>query len=203
MVEDKMTFDAAILAGGASKRMGANKAFVELDKKPLVRRVVENLQKPKIFNRIFLVVNDLTQFLSIELELYSDIFPEHGPLGGLHTALHFCKSDYLFVSACDTPLVKPEIIELITHNARGFDACVPVINGNFEPLLAAYSKRALKAVESAINRGERRVVSFFNGVKLKKISEDEIKNLDPKLASFLNANSPEDLERAKDFLYSQ
>lgn len=198
-----MKWEAAILAGGESKRMGTNKAFIELREKPLIRWVIESLQKLKIFNRIFLVVSDLTQFLPIELELHSDILSKRGPLGGLHAALYFCRSEYLFVAACDTPLLKPEVIELIVSGVKGFDACVPVINGNFEPLLAAYRKRALKAVEGAIERGERRVVSFFKDIKLKKVSEDEIKKLDPELISFFNLNSPKDVERAKEILSSK
>ena len=192
-----MTLEAAILAGGTSRRIGENKAFIELGGKPLVKWTIENLREVKIFNRIFLVANDLTQFLPIELELFADIFSAIGPLGGLHAALRFCESEYLFVTTCDMPFVKPEAVKLIIHNARGFDACVPVISDNFEPLLAVYNKRVIKEVENSIKHNERRIISFFQNIRVRKIYEDEIKEADPELRSFFNINFPEDLEKAQ------
>jgi len=193
-----MNIEAAILAGGSSKRMGTPKTLIELEGKPLIRWVIDELEAANTFDRIFVVANDTSLLKSIELEVVFDILRDHGPLGGLHAALRFTNADYLFLIACDMPLTKPELIRLVVEEAKGVDVCVPHINGEFEPLFAAYRKNTIKAVEHAIERGERRVISFFSDVRVRRLDEGRLKEVDPELASFFNVNSPEDIDKARE-----
>ena len=200
MVEDKIRFEAAVLAGGKSSRMGFQKTFAKLDGKPLIRWTIDSLTEAGTFDRIFIVTNHIPSLASLDLDAVADLFDDRGPLGGLHAALMFCSAEYLFLCACDMPFIEPKLVRLLCERAKGADVCIPFVRGEFEPLCATYRKRTVKAVERAIESGKRRVISFFESVRVRKVHENEIKAVDPALVSFFNINSPQDMDRARELL---
>jgi molybdopterin-guanine dinucleotide biosynthesis protein A len=172
--------------------MGRDKAFLEIRGERIIDREVRILKE--VFEEVILVANEPSRYSYLDVRIAADLIPDMGPLGGLHAALMFTRSDYIFVAACDMPLLNPRLIRLMLQRASGCDVLVPEIDGYFEPLHAIYSRRCLKVIEETLNRGERQIYSFYPRVKIKRMGKEDIAEVDPHLLSFKNINTEEDYE---------
>lgn len=185
---------AAVMAGGKSRRMGRDKAWLDLgDGRPIVRRVIEVLRE--VADEVLVVAND-ERYRSLGLRVVPDRFPEGGALGGIATGVGAATHDRVLVAACDMPFLRPEVFRLVVERGEGHDAVVPRVGGEFETLHALYKKACLAPMERALASGKMRVISFFGDVRVLVLDEDELKAVDPDLRSFTNVNTPEELRAA-------
>ncbi len=206
---DRTRVSGAILAGGKSKRMGVEKAFIELGGSTIIERVIDTIGQ--IVSEIIIVTNAPEDFVHVKaryirdlpIGIVKDIHRGIGALGGLHSGLYHAAEDQVFICACDMPFINPELVRFIVKVLDKSDAAVPVVQGFFEPLLAAYSKRCIDSIERDIEKGERQILSFYDSVKLRKINEWELRVFDRDLHSFININSPKDLIEAEKILMTK
>ncbi|MBI5587613.1 MAG: molybdenum cofactor guanylyltransferase [Deltaproteobacteria bacterium] len=183
----------AILAGGLSRRMGSNKAFIKIDGTTIIERSVKLFREG--FDDFFIVANDLLLYERLSVRVVSDIIKGAGSLGGIYTAVFHSKDDRVFVTACDMPSLDLKSIKKTAEvTLGGFDAIVPFIGGRFHPMHAVYSRRCLKPVKAMIDEGNLRVNDLFERVRVKKLTEDHFKGL-PIESSVENINTREDLIR--------
>jgi molybdopterin-guanine dinucleotide biosynthesis protein A len=127
-----------------------------------------------------------------------DATPGLGPAGGFLSALGVAETEYVCVAPCDSPLISPAVYRLLESKAGGRDAAVPKIRGMFEPLHAVYRREPfLKCLEKIVARGGRRPVLAYESMDVCEVDGDELKKLDPRLATFFNVNTKEDLEAAE------
>lgn len=188
-----MACTGIVLAGGASRRMGQDKAFLELGGQPLIGIVASRLGQ--VCTEVLLVAGDVTPYRGMGLKLVADRFKNIGVLGGIQAGLEAANHDVIFVVGCDMPLLSIPLLRAFISWIRGYDAAV-LRRGRFvEPLHAAYHKSCLPAVEKAISEGRRRVISFFPDVRVRYIAEAEAARIDPQLWSFNNANTPGEWRR--------
>lgn len=180
----------AVLAGGQSRRYGRNKAFEVFEGKRLIDRAVESLRSR--CDPVLLVANDLSLYLDVNATLVQDFIPRQGPLVGLYTALLFSPHDWVYVRATDMPVLVPDLLAMMLDLRGSFDIVVPVIGNDYEPLAALYHRRCIPAVAGAIERSQRRVVSFYKSVRVRTVSEKRWRAVDPSGISFANVNTPED-----------
>ena len=186
-----MSVSAAVMAGGKSRRMGRDKAWLDVgDGRPIVRRVIDVLAE--VADEVFIVAND-DRYRGLGLRVVADRFPDGGVLGGIATALGAAVHDRVLVAACDMPLLRPDVFRLLVARSEGSDAVVPRVGGEYETLHALYSKACLAPIERALASGRLRVISFFDDVRVRAIDEAELRAVDPDLASFTNVNTPEEL----------
>ncbi len=182
---------AAIVAGGKSRRMGRDKAWLDLgDGRPIVRRVIDVASE--VADEVFLVAND-ARFASLGLRVVPDRFPEGGVLGGIATGIGAAAHDRVLVVACDMPFLRADVLRLLVDRSEGCDAVVPRVGEEYETLHALYTKACLPTIERALAAGKMRVISFFGDVRLRTIDEAELRALDPDLRSVTNVNTPEEL----------
>lgn len=189
------------MAGGQNKRFsGMNKALISVGGKRILDRIYEIFDS--LFDEIILVANDPLKYLEWDLHIVSDIFPFRSSLTGIHTGLFFTNNFYTFITACDIPFLKKELVETIINSIEtGVDVIVPESSkGRMEPLCAVYSKRCLKPVENNLIQKELKIEQFFKKVRVKKLSENILREKDPDLISFFNINTPEDLARAEEII---
>jgi molybdopterin-guanine dinucleotide biosynthesis protein A len=198
-----------ILAGGASRRMGRrNKAFLELDGRPLIEIVIERVQS--VCAEALIVAGDTSPYIGLGIPLVEDRFRGVGVLGGLHAGLEAASHKLALVVGCDMPFLNPDLLRTFAEWAEGFDVAVlrhapphspPRSGGDapqgqggqyVEPLHAAYRRTCLPAIEAAIEAGQRRIVSFFPNVRVHTITPAEVASIDPDLRSFRNVNTPEE-----------
>lgn len=181
----------AILAGGESRRMGRDKAFLEVGGQRIIDRTVELLAP--LFPQLLLVTNNAADYAYLGIRMVSDLLPGRGALGGLYTALFFSTTQHVFVVACDMPLLKAEVIRHLLDQPHKWDVVVPQMGDHVEPLHAVYSRRCLPHVEALLQEGGRKVMDFYSRVRVLRVPEEEIRALDPELLSFRNVNTPEEV----------
>lgn len=126
----------------------------------------------------------------------SDVFPGCGPLGGLHAGLRAASFERCVAVGCDMPFLTAKILRALLDLGASYDAAVPRAADGLHPLLAAYSRRCLRAIEQRLRSDERRVVSFLDQVRVRWIAEDELRPFDPDLQCLFNINTWQDYRRA-------
>jgi len=92
---------AYLLAGGASRRMGRDKARLEIDGEPVVRRLARDLAG--IVCNVTLVAKRNQGFEDLGLPLLYDDTEERGLVHGLRAALAAPGPEWRFICACDMP----------------------------------------------------------------------------------------------------
>src|SRR3972149_1031162 len=106
---------AAILAGGKSSRMGTDKALLKIGDAAFIERIARTARS--VFERVILISDANEKYSSLPLPIYLDLFPQCGPLGGLHSALVHSSTPYVFVTPCDLPLITAAMIQELVGKA--------------------------------------------------------------------------------------
>ncbi len=189
-IKNKLT--GIILSGGKSIRMGENKAFIEIGGATLINRVHTLFQK--LFEEIIIVTNQKELFLNLNSNIYVDLLPNRGVLGGIYTGLFFFLFQYAFCVACDMPFLNESVIQyLINGIQKEYDVIVPKTKDGLQPLHAIYSKSCLEPIKKIIDQGKFKIIDLYPEVKIKIIEEKEFYELDPMMKSFINVNTQEEL----------
>jgi len=182
-----------LLVGGKSRRMGRDKAFLEIAGKPLFERVLEAFRE--CFSETILVGDRQERFERYHLPIYHDIY-QGNALGGLYTGLFHASTDYVFVAPCDLPFPNAWLMRYLCSLAQGYDVVVPTLAQGYEPLFALYSKSCLQPIQEQLERGDFCVFGFYPQVRVRSVTASELAVFDPAGSTFLNLNTPEEFEKA-------
>lgn len=184
-----------VLCGGASRRMGTDKAKLELDGRWLIERPLEAARA--VAERVLLASGNEPRYAELGLECVLDTFRggdgSAGPLAGLLAGLEAARTPWVVALACDLPLARAYVLErlLATAVQHDLDACLLELDRGTQPLIAAYRRESCsQAVRRALERGERRMVAFHEGLKVGSVGAERLGPSGP--ASALNLNTPED-----------
>jgi len=192
------TLSIVIQAGGESRRMGQDKALVPFLGQSLIQRVIQRLSP--IAAEILVTTNHPERLEFLGLRLARDLWPERSSLAGLYTAVHAARYPLVGVVACDMPFVSPVLLEAEGELllAGSYDVAIPQNTLGLEPLHAVYRREAcLPAIRSALETGEKRMISWFPSVKVKVLSLEEVRVYDPDGNAFMNINTLDELQRAE------
>ncbi|HEX2283198.1 MAG TPA: molybdenum cofactor guanylyltransferase [Thermomicrobiales bacterium] len=200
---------AAALAGGASRRMGSDKALLSLvpGGEPLLGIVLEQLAH--VSDDLLVVANNQERYAPFGARVVPDLHPEVGALGGIHAAIARSAHEHCLVVACDMPFLCLPLLRRMAGEPRDYDVLVPLIPGEsrqrpdglvFQTLHAIYSKRCLPFIENRIAEGKKQVIGFFEDVRVRTLDVAEVVRWDPDLRSFFNANTPEALLTAAEMI---
>jgi molybdopterin-guanine dinucleotide biosynthesis protein A len=184
---------AYILAGGRSSRMGADKALVDFDGRPLLARALDLACSLTSDVRIVGSRNKFAQFAPV----VEDVFPGCGPLGGIHAALHASLTDLNLILAVDMPFVSPAFLQYLISQARDASeaaAVVPHGDGGWQPLCAIYRREFAAAADRALRAGRYRIDRLFDEVRIQVIEREKWEGAGFSPAIFRNLNTPEELE---------
>jgi molybdenum cofactor guanylyltransferase len=189
-----------ILAGGLNTRFsGTNKALIQIGGVQILDRIYSLFND--MFEEIILVTNDPVKYIGWDLKIVTDIYPYRSSLTGIHAGIFYSSKPYSFITACDTPFLRKGLIEaLLCAVEQKIDIVIPETSTGLEPLCAVYSKRCQKPIENQLEKEEFKIDRFFSKVRVKKISEKELRPKDPELTSFFNVNTPSSLEKAKEII---
>jgi len=176
--------------------MGRDKLSLEVGGVPLIRRVHDVLAS-RCDEVAAAVGVDYAPGME-NVRRVSDLRPGRGPLAGMEAGMEAASYPLIFVVAGDMPFVPGDLIEfLLGRVAAGASAAVPMRRGRRHPLCAAYDRRILPVVSSALDEGigaVRVLLEILDGVEY--VDEDLRRFGDPDVF-LMNVNSPEDLERAR------
>lgn len=179
------------MAGGASVRMGRDKATLLVKDRPLISYVYDKVKD--VFEDIIILSNNSYVLNGIHAPVIKDIVPIQSTLTGITSALIHTQNPYVFVVACDMPNLSREVILYLMENAQGEDIIIPRTEKGYEPLHAIYNRTCIPYMLSLIERREFKISSIFPYVNVKVIDDSPIfqKNHMP---VFININTTEDLK---------
>jgi molybdopterin-guanine dinucleotide biosynthesis protein A len=191
-----LAVSVAVLAGGQSRRMGQDKAFLPVGGRPVVERVVERVGP--LSDDLLLIANTRAPYSHLAGRLVSDVYPGQGPLGGIYTALQAARHEHCLVVACDMPFLNPGLLRYLIGLAglsAAYDVVIPRVEEFPETLHAVYGKRCLEPIQRRLLAGQLKIVGFFDEVRVRYVERDDVARFDPEFHSFLNMNTPSDWER--------
>jgi molybdopterin-guanine dinucleotide biosynthesis protein A len=171
--------------------MGRPKAFIEIDGLCLMQRALNALSGA--VDRLLIVAAERESFAGFGLPVALDDYPGLGPLAGIHAALKAASGDSCLIAACDQPFLAPALLAALVAKA-GAGAVVPRVDGRLQPFPAVYPPSALPFAEASLSRGELRLASFLGALDPLVLEEPDCRGLDPGLLSFVNLNTPAELE---------
>ena len=204
-----MKRSAIVLAGGFSRRFKQDKGLLVLGGKPLILHTINRISA--VVDEVIVVVNSknqeesYTNFLPSNVEVVVDKCETQSPLVGALTGFGSVGGQYSLLLPCDTPLISSEVVSLLLELCVNKDAVIPRWpNGYLEPLQAAYHvKSALAAATKALEDNKLNMYSMIACLKkVRYVSTSVFRQMDPKLLTFLNVNTPEDLRKADSMLQS-
>jgi molybdopterin-guanine dinucleotide biosynthesis protein A len=202
---DAMQASGFITAGGRSSRMGRDKAWLDLQGRPMIEWVIEAL-KP-VASSIHLIASS-ADYARLGFPVLADTHTGVGPLEAIRVALANSPSPWALLVGCDMPFVTAELFTQLVKYAdqpsqhlglsphdSAVAAVVPLNSqGLLEPLCALYSVTALSTVSELIEAGERKVSRLFDRVATRFVTFDEIKQLPGSSRFFENINTPDEYE---------
>ena len=186
-----------LLAGGKSRRMGIDKRFLKLGGATLVRRALSVYER--IFTEILIVVAEpVPELTDMGHQVVTDLIPNYATIGGLYTGLSLSHTPRVFAAACDMPFLNPRIIGHLVEYC-GDDVVMPKLGTGLQPMHAVYAKTCLPYFERmmANNNLSIQAVLGHHELQVRLVTEEVLRTFDPQLMSFLNLNTPEDAELAR------
>jgi len=188
-----------VLAGGASRRLGRDKALVPLpDGRPLVQATSERVAQ--VCANVLLVIDRPGRYrgLAPAAAEVVDSGRGLGPLDGIRAALAAAQTSHVLVVACDMPFLSVPLLAHMASVDRAYDALVPVTDDGIQPLHAIYGRACLPVAEGLLAAGELAVGDLLERVNTRFLRRHEWGPLDPEGLSFFNLNRSEDAERMRE-----
>ncbi|HBV96097.1 MAG TPA: molybdenum cofactor guanylyltransferase [Desulfotomaculum sp.] len=192
-----MDITGIILAGGKSRRMGKDKALLEIGGVTMIERVAGVVAS--VCTEV-IIAGGSNQLNIPGCRTVPDIFPGCGPLCGLHAGLTAAGSRYSFAAACDIPFLDAGLMRrIIAEIEEGYDAVMLKTGQFFEPLFSVYSRDYARAAEECIKKGIYKVTAPLELVSWKEVavSPEELAGLERAL---MNVNTPEEYRKAREIL---
>ena len=183
----------AILAGGQATRYGGLPKGLELVRGVRIIDRVRAALEP-VTDDLLLVANDprAPEWLP-GVRCEADVLRDVGSVAGIHAALSHAGGPTLVV-AWDMPFVPTGLLRALRDGGRDADAVVPESDSRrgLEPLCAYYAPACAAAIERRIALGDRRVIAFYDDVRLSRIPAAEVARFGDPALLFMNVNTPEE-----------
>lgn len=173
--------------------MGEDKAGLQLDGQTLLEIAIE---KTKDVATTVGIVGPREKF---GVDAIEDVFPNCGPLGGIHAALKHSICGLNLILAVDTPFVEAAFLRFLAQQAEASKATVTVArtSDGFQPLCAIYHKTFCDVAETALKQHRYKIDALFSLIKLRVIEEAEMRRFAFSPTMFQNLNTRAEYERAK------
>jgi len=188
-----MRVTGAILAGGLSTRYGGAPKGLETVRGVRIIDRVRSALEP-VVDDLLLIANDpeATAWLP-GMRCERDVLADVGSVAGIHAALVHTGTPVIVV-AWDMPFVPTALLQALREAGVGADAAVPESDSRrgVEPLCAYYAATCTGAIEARIARGDRRVVAFYDDVRVARLSAEQVAQFGDPALLFMNVNTPEE-----------
>lgn len=193
-----MPCTGVVLAGGLASRYGGEpKGLERVAGVRIIDRVADALRAAT--DSLLLIANDPDASTWLPgVPVAADVRPGLGSLGGIHAALVHAGGPVLVV-AWDMPFVPAALLAALRSAGAGADAAVPESDSKrgLEPLCAYYAPTCLPSIERHLDAGDRRVIAFFDDVRVVRLPAEIVARFGDPSRMFLNVNAHADLARAE------
>jgi molybdopterin-guanine dinucleotide biosynthesis protein A len=200
MLSRRYAASGIVLAGGASRRMGRDKALLELDGRSLLQRAAETVSG--VCEELVIAAADRPpQHLPGLTPIWAPDPPgATGPLAGLEAGLSVAAHPVALAVACDMPFLNEALLWHLLDSFSGCDAVVPIIGGVPQPLHAVYGRECLRTVRALLHLRARSMRELLPRLRVKYVSERRCLELDGAGLSCFNVNWPDDYFEARRLL---
>jgi molybdopterin-guanine dinucleotide biosynthesis protein A len=178
-----------LLTGGASRRMGRDKAAIVLDGLSLARRAAMTLAE---------ACTPCVEVGPGRSDLFSllEVPPGGGPLAAMVAGGHALRIEHGYVGpvvllACDMPRVTSGLLGLLA-GATGEESVVPEAGGRLQPLCARYTSGALEEAGVLVDQGVRSMHELLDRIPYRRLAEVDWGEVAPPDA-FVDLDTPADL----------
>lgn len=185
-----------VLAGGASRRMGRDKARLVVEGELLAVRVVRRLRAG--CDRVLIASGDGDRLPGIADGQVADAVPDAGPLAGILAGLEAARTPLVAVVAVDMPFADVAVLEVLASHWDGEVGVVPRVDGRVQPLHAVYATAAAADLRRCLGEGRRGVVDVVTALGARVVDQDAWAAVDPTSRFAVNVNEPGDLDRLAD-----
>jgi molybdopterin-guanine dinucleotide biosynthesis protein A len=186
----------AVLAGGESRRMGQDKAFLPVGGRPVIDRVLERVAP--LSDDLTLIANAPLKYNHLGQRMVGDVYLGKGALGGIYTAIHAARHAHCLVVACDMPFLNIDLLCYLVSLAPGFDVVIPRFQESPETMHAVYGKGCLEPIQCCLEADRLKIIGFFDQVRVRTVEREDVARFDPEFRSFLNMNTPADWTRVQE-----
>jgi molybdenum cofactor guanylyltransferase len=180
---------AVILAGGKSSRMGDEKPFLKINGITFIESIYKTLKT--IFNDVIISSDGPERFISMSCEVIPDIYTDCGPLSGIYSCMRNIKTEYVFLTSCDMPLLNTQLVSHIVKNSINGAVNIGQKHNDKYPLLGIYPTNISEQLKLFLNQKKRRVFDFLDNLK----EGYNIIELSEFNAVLLNINTPDEYEK--------
>lgn len=153
------TFDALILAGGRSSRMGTDKAWLVVEGQSLLARQML-LARELGAAQVFVSGRSGADYSSCGCEVLHDRIVDAGPFGGVERAMQAMSADLLLVMAVDLPKMSLSTLRVLADGCTNTRGIIPRLGKHLEPLVAFYPRAAISIAEQFAAREDYSVSRF-------------------------------------------
>jgi len=190
-----------ILAGGKSKRLGEDKVNTMIGDESLLELMIRKVSE--VFENVVIISRRDSKLPDTGHKVLYDLIPESGSLGGVYTGLVKSPSYYNFFLSCDMPFIEKPFIEKMISENRNYDILLPREGGNYQPLHAIYSKACIPCVRELLASGNLKIIDLFSKLNVRYIEKISWESYDREKRMFLNINTLQDLEFARENILSK
>jgi len=189
-----------ILAGGKSSRLGEDKSNIRLGNKTLLDHTIDKIEKE--FNEVLIISNNKEyNYKNKKIYTVKDcIEGQLGPLVGILTAMKWVnenKKNYKWIASfpCDTPFFDNKLISKLKLKTKETSKKLIFLNSDKKRhnIFGLWSMDSIETLEKDIKNGFRKVEIWAD-----KVGYESININTEKFDRFLNINTKEDLEKAKE-----
>lgn len=181
-----------ILTGGASRRMGRDKAMLPYAGTTLLQYLIN---KYSMLGPVTVSVNELGRFPFTGAAELADRYPNLGPLNGIVSGFTETAEECLFLTGTDLPYGETALVERLAALMGDADACILRRGAKgMEPLFAVYGRACCRAALDCLERGEKSFFEMLRRVTVRYVLPEELPEFD--LERILtNVNTPEEFEK--------
>lgn len=188
---DPRSLTGVVLAGGTGRRMGRDKARIEIGGEPLLLRIVHRLAE--VCQPVLVASGDGQRLADLGHPEVADALPDRGPLGGIVAGLEAATTELVAVVAVDMPQASPDVLRLLADRWSGEDAVIPTDADGWQPLHGVYAVDAAVPLRAALERGSPSVRDALARLQVRLAGPDVWGHVDPGGRFLTNLNDPHDL----------
>lgn len=180
-----------VLAGGSSRRMGADKARLPVGAIPLATHVARRLEP--ICGTVLLASGDGERLGDLGYRQVADVEVGRGPIAGIVAGLEAAETELIAVVAVDMPRASADVLRFLADRWNGEHAVVPTDGELLQPLHGVYAATAAGPLRTCLREGVRAVRAALDRLDVAVVGPDGWEHLDGEGRFLTNVNDPGDL----------
>jgi len=177
----------AIIAGGRSKRFGSPKFKAKIGNKRLIELVLDLAYRISTECMIISGLEEIRE--QFNLPVFDDVFPQCGPLAGIHSALVHAKTEWIAILPVDMPLLKESIYLKLWTNRRDNVPVAARTDRGLEPMVSLWHQSAIPTIQNALENRKFKIHQMLETLHAVFVLFPLEENI-----HFFNVNYPNDLQ---------